>query len=611
MDTINNPTVNENNNEKIKASAETVSGGGNSSADEDFARLFEESLKNRPEIKEGAVVQGRVVEVGKDSVLVDIGFKSEGEIPIEEFRGVDGNINVKVGDKVDVFVESYENEDGMLELSKEKADKLKIWDEVAKACEKSELVEGRIIERVKGGLSVDIGVKAFLPGSQVDLTPVRNLDSLIGKTFQFKIIKFNKRRGNIVLSRRVLLEKEREKMKERTLHELEEGKIMKGVVKNITDYGAFIDLGGIDGLLHITDMSWKRINHPTEIVQIGDEIEVKVLRFDREKERVSLGRKQITEDPWKNIGRKYPTGTRVSGKVVSITDYGAFIELEEGVEGLVHVSEMSWTKRIKHPNQILKLGDTVDCVILDIDEENRRISLGMKQIEPNPWALLEEKYPVGTKIKGEVKNVTDFGVFIGIEDGIDGLVHVSDISWNPRQKNPTELYKKGDVVEAVVLSIDPDNERISLGIKQLSEDPWKAIEESMPVGCVVKGKVVKITDFGIFVEIEDGVEGLIHASEVAEERVDDLHTVAKIGDEIEAEIIHIDVAERKIGLSIKEMKKKAEKKMYESFMKEHRSSKPTLGDILPEELRSAAKKDEATEAGGGAPEAEPAGSAEE
>lgn len=555
--------------------------------DDSFEKLFLESIKEEKEIKEGEVTKGKVVHIGPTSVVIDIGFKSEGEIPLHEFGGPDGQPRVAVGDTIDVYVESYENENGMIVLSKEKADKLKIWDEVAEACEKSELVEGRIVERVKGGLSVDIGVKAFLPGSQIDLTPVKNLDSLIGKTFQFKIIKFNKKRGNIVLSRRVLLEKEREKLKERTLLDMEEGKIFKGIVKNITDYGAFIDLGGLDGLLHITDMSWKRINHPSEVLSIGDEVEVKVLKFDREKERVSLGRKQLSEDPWENIGRKYPTGTRVSGKAVSLTDYGAFVEIEEGVEGLVHVSEMSWTKRIKHPNQILSLGDKVECVILDIDQENRRISLGMKQTEPNPWMLLEQKYPIGSKVRGEVKNITDFGVFVGIEEGIDGLIHISDLTWGTRSKNPAELFKKGEAVEAVVLNIDPENERFSLGVKQLSDDPWKLLEQNSPIGCVVKGKVTKITDFGLFVEIEKDVEGLIHASEVAEEKVADLNSVAKVGDEIEAAIISLDAADRKIGLSIKELKKSADKKSYNEYLKSRGSNRPTLGDILPEELRQA------------------------
>ena len=522
--------------------------------EENFAEMFEASLKERGGegvLKEGEVVKGTVIQVTKDFAIVDVGYKSEGQVPLSEFTNAKGETNVAAGDTVEVLLESRENETGMVVLSKEKADKMRIWDEISAACERDELVHGTIVGRVKGGLSVDIGVKAFLPGSQGDIRPVRNLDQYIGKDFDFKVIKFNKKRGNIVLSRRVLLEKQREEMKKETLTRLQEGAVLKGVVKNLTDYGAFIDLGGIDGLLHITDMSWGRIGHPSEVFNVGDEVRVIVLKFDPNTERVSLGLKQIQEDPWHRADEKYPVGTRVKGKVVSLTDYGAFIEIEQGVEGLVHVSEMSWTKRVKHPSKLINVGDQVEAVVLDIDPKAKRIALGMKQIEPNPWTLLEDKYPIGSVIKGQIRNVTDFGIFVGVEEGIDGLVHVSDISWTQRIKHPGELFKKGDEVEAVVLNIDVENERFSLGIKQLLQDPWDTLAERTPIGSVVKGKVTKVTDFGAFVEIEDGIEGLVHVSELREERVEKPSDVVKEGDELEVKIIDINTVDRKIALSAK------------------------------------------------------------
>ncbi|AKU91534.1 30S ribosomal protein S1 [Vulgatibacter incomptus] len=522
--------------------------------EESFAELFEASLKERGGegvLKEGEVVKGTVIQVTKDFAIVDVGYKSEGQVPLAEFTNAKGETLVKVGDPVEVLLESRENETGMVVLSKEKADKMRIWDEISAACERDELVHGMIVGRVKGGLSVDIGVKAFLPGSQVDIRPVRNLDQFIGKDFDFKVIKFNKKRGNIVLSRRVLLEKQREELKKDTLLKLKEGAILKGVVKNLTDYGAFIDLGGIDGLLHITDMSWGRVGHPSEVFNVGDEVRVVVLKFDPQTERVSLGLKQIQEDPWHRADEKYPVGTRVKGKIVSLTDYGAFIEIEQGVEGLVHVSEMSWTKRVKHPSKLVNVGDEVEAVVLDIDPKAKRIALGMKQIEPNPWTLLEDKYPIGSVIKGQIRNVTDFGVFVGVEEGIDGLVHVSDISWTQRIKHPGEIFKKGDEVEAVVLNIDVENERFSLGIKQLHQDPWDTLAERSPIGSVVKGKVTKVTDFGAFVEIEEGIEGLVHVSELREERVEKPSDVVKEGDELEVKIIDINTVDRKIALSAK------------------------------------------------------------
>src|SRR5450432_3226239 len=522
--------------------------------EEDFAALLAESF-SQDNVKEGEILRGTVISVGKDFAIVDVGYKSEGQVSLEEFRMADGSIGVKSGDVVDVLLEARENDMGMVVLSKEKADRFKVWDEISAACERDELIEGTISARVKGGLSVTIrgGVKAFLPGSQVDLRPVRNLDAFIGKAHRFKVIKFNKKRGNIVLSRRVLLEKERAELKGMTLEKLKEGQIVEGIVKNLTEYGAFIDLGGIDGLLHITDMSWGRVTHPSELFQVGDHVRVKVLKFNAETERVSLGLKQISEDPWTHAQIKYPPGTVVRGKVVSLKDYGAFIELEEGIAGLVHISEMSWTRRVKHPSKVVAVGDTVEAVVLDIDPRQNRISLGIKQLEPNPFASLKEKYPPGTVVKGIVRNIADFGIFVEIEEGIDGLVHVSDLSWTQRVKHPSELYQKGDEVESVVLNIDFDGEKpkVSLGIKQLVPDPWDRIPYDYPVGKIVECKVLKVLDFGAFVEIEKGVEGLIHVSEFSDERVEDPKAFVKPGQILKAEIIGVDTEARKIGLSFR------------------------------------------------------------
>ncbi len=542
---------------------------------ESFEDLFENSLK---ELKAGNVVLGTIVQVNPDSVVVDVGGKSEGIIPINEFINEDGTVktDLKVGDQFDVLIERTENENGLISLSKEKADRQKVWNSL----EEGAVVDGRIVSRIKGGLSVDIGVNAFLPGSQVDLRPVRNLDKMLGETYQFKIIKLNKRRGNIVLSRRVLLEEERESLRSDTLETLEEGQAVEGIVKNLTDYGAFIDLGGIDGLLHITDMSWGRVNHPSDILSVGDKIKVKVLKFDREKERVSLGLKQITPDPWLDVEQKFPVGEKVAGKVVSLTDYGAFVELEEGVEGLIHVSEMSWTKRIKHPNKILNIGDEVESVVLALDIPNRRISLGLKQVEPNPWDVIGEKFPTGTIIEGQVKNITDFGIFVGVDEGIDGLVHISDLSWTKRIKHPSEIYKKGDLVRAVVLNIDRDNERFSLGIKQLAEDPWQSIPTRYAPGTIIKGSVTSVTDFGIFVEVEEGIEGLIHVSEISKEKVDTPKNFAKVGDEIEAVVLHVDTVERKIALSIKHLSDQKEKAEVDAFLGAQKRATSNLGALL-------------------------------
>ncbi len=544
--------------------------------EDSFEAMLNEYEQGGLELKRNDVVAGTVVQVNPDSVVVDVGYKSEGVIPLREFADEKGEINVNVGDVYDVLFGGGESDSGMINLSKEKADRQKIWNSL----EEDAVVEGRIVTRIKGGLSVDIGVMAFLPGSQVDLRPVRNLDKVIGQSFDFKIIKLNKRRGNIVLSRRVLLEKERESMRSGTLENLSEEQVVEGIVKNLTDYGAFIDLGGIDGLLHITDMSWGRVKHPSDIIAVGDKINVKVLKFDREKERVSLGLKQIAPDPWLDVQAKYPVENRVTGKVVSLTDYGAFIELEEGVEGLIHVSEMSWTKRIKHPNKILNIGDDVESVVLALDTENRRISLGLKQIEPNPWEVIGEKFPIGTIIEGQVKNITDFGVFVGVDEGIDGLVHISDLSWTKRIKHPSEAFKKGDVVKAVVLNIDRENERFSLGLKQLNSDPWESVPTRYAPGTIIKGAVTSVTDFGVFLELEEGIEGLIHVSELSKEKIEDAKDFAKIGDVLEATVLQVDPADRKIALSIKNIDVQKEKAEVNEFLGAQKTATSNLGDLL-------------------------------
>ena len=558
-----------------------------SSAGESFVDMFEQSLSER-DFKVGDIVNGKVVEVQEDYVLVDINYKSEGLIPISEFRVVDGARDIAVGSEVEVYIDRIENENGMVVLSKDKADMLRAWNDISRAAENEEVIEGTIIAKVKGGLSVDIGVKAFLPGSQIDLRPVRNIDAYIGKKYKFKVIKFNKKRGNIVLSRRALLEEERESLRSQTLDAMKEGSVVKGVVKNITDYGAFIDLGGMDGLLHITDMSWGRVKHPSEILNVGDEIDVKVLKFDNEKERVSLGLKQLKPDPWESVAAEFTTGRKVKGKVVSLTDYGAFIELAEGIEGLIHVSEMSWTKRVKHPSQILKVGDEIDVQVLEIDGSNRRISLGMKQLETNPWIEMKESYAPGTIIEGDVKSITDFGVFIGVEDGIDGMIHISDFSWTKRINHPSEMFKKGDKVRAVVLGVDIENERFSLGLKQLESDPWTNIESKYNIGNQYDVKVVKLADFGVFVELESDIEGLIHISELSTKRVDKPDDVVKVDDTLRAEIISIDRDSRKIGLSAKLVKLREQKADVEDYVKKATAtSKTSLGDLFAETLKQA------------------------
>ncbi len=558
--------------------------------EENFEKIFEESLKP---IQDGEVVKGKVLQITPDYVVIDVGYKSEGQIPIHEFYDLDNSLMVKPGDVIDVLVEDWENETGLMVLSKQKADQMRVWDTISEICEQEGVIEGKVISRIKGGLTVDIGLKAFLPGSQVDLHPVRNLDKFIGETQKFKILKYNRKRGNVVLSRRAILEKERESQRSETIKNLSEGAIVDGVIKNITDYGVFIDLGGIDGLLHITDISWGRVNSPGDLFSAGDKIKVKVLSYDQQNQRVSLGYKQIKEDPWGIAEKKYVVGTRVNGKVVNITNYGAFVELEVGIEGLIHISEMSWTKKVKHPSQILTIGDMVDAVVLDMDVARKRISLGLKQTEPNPWSVIEERYPKGTVIEGKIKNVTDFGIFIGIDEGIDGLVHISDISWTQKIKHPVEVYKKGQMVKAVVLSIDKENERFSLGIKQLEPDPWENVPKKYRRGQVVKGVVTNVTDFGVFLEIEKGVEGLIHVSEISKDKVENLKDFAKVNDELEVLIISIDKRGRKIGLSIRDLKEVEEQRELQEYMaREEQAATTTLGDVLKEGLQQKADKDE-------------------
>jgi len=515
----------------------------------EMVELYAQSLR---EILEGDIVRGTVLEIRNDMVLIDIGYKSEGTIPLKEFQTLSGEFTIKVGDTVDVYLDQKEDSDGLIVLSREKAEKIKIWDEIRRSYEKGEVINGTILARTKGGLMVDIGVRAFLPGSQVDLRPVRDLDKLIGKSFPMKVIKLNQRRGNIVLSRRELLEEERRTLKDKTLQSLEEGKVISGKVKNITEYGAFIDLGGLDGLLHITDMSWGRVSHPSELFAVGDEIEVVVLKFDRVAERVSLGYKQRTKDPWDGADQRFPVGSRIRGKVVSLTDYGAFVELAEGIEGLVHISEMSWTQRVKHPSKVVSVGDPVEVMILDVDQVNKRISLGMRQTEPNPWLSVGERYPVGGRVEGTIRNLTDFGAFVELDEGIDGLIHVSDMSWTKRVRHPSEVLKRGDKVEAVVLHVDKTNRRISLGLKQSQPDPWQStVPDKYRVGMDVKAKVVRLADFGAFVELEDGVEGLLHVSELSHERVAKPEDIVSVGNELTLKIIKLDADERKLGLSLR------------------------------------------------------------
>ncbi|MEA3279472.1 MAG: 30S ribosomal protein S1 [Thermodesulfobacteriota bacterium] len=555
---------------------------------EDVMDIYEESFKR---FAEGEVVTGKIIAVDKNYVLVDVGYKSEGQIRAQEFMDENGNINAGLGDSVEVMVEYWDEEEERVVLSKEKAAKIKVWEAIKQTYDDEGIVEGVILSRVKGGFSVDIGVQAFLPGSQADLRPIRNLDELVGKTFSFRILKYNRKRSNIVLSRRVILEQERESKRSATLEAIHEGKVVEGIVKNITEYGVFVDLGGVDGLLHITDISWGRVKHPSELFSVGDSITVKILSFDVERERVSLGMKQLSQDPWAIATEKYPLGSRITGKVVSLTDYGAFIELEDGIEGLIHVSEMSWTRKIRHPSKVVSIGDMVEAVVLDIKPENRRISLGIKQIVPNPWDVISEKYPVGTTIEGKIKNITDFGLFVGIDEGIDGLVHISDISWTKRIKHPSELYKKGDIIQAIVLDIEKSNERFSLGIKQLQTDPWTTVSERYEVGKEISGTITNITNFGVFIELEEGIEGLVHVSEISKEKIKTPVGQFNVNDVITAKVMNINSDERRIGLSIKRLEVDDEKSLLSDYVNNINTSPSTFGEILRENLQNSADKE--------------------
>jgi small subunit ribosomal protein S1 len=577
--------------EVVRKPAEATAVGKDASQDsgEPSMMMYEDSFG---QFKEGEVVTGVITSIDKDLVLVDIGYKSEGQIRINEFRGEDGNITAKIGDTIEVMVEWWDDEDERVILSKDKAANVKVWESIKKCHDDDGTITGTISSRVKGGFSVDIGVLAFLPGSQADLRPIRNLDEMVGKTFDFKILKYNRKRSNIVLSRRVLLEKERESKRSATLSSIHEGKVLIGTVKNITEYGVFVDLGGVDGLLHITDISWGRVKHPSDMFRMGDQINVKVLNLDLEKERVSLGMKQLTPDPWSIAVQKFPVGSKVTGRVVSLTDYGAFVELQEGIEGLIHVSEMSWTRKVRHPSKVVSVGESVEAVVLDIKPDARRISLGMKQAAPNPWDVIAEKYPVGTTIEGKIKNITDFGIFIGIDEGIDGLVHISDISWTKRIKHPSEIYKKGDTVQAIVLDIEKENERFSLGIKHLQEDPWKTVGQRYKVGSEINGTITNVTDFGIFVEIEEGIEGLVHVSEISKEKIKTPVGRYNIGDMLTARVMTINSDERRIGLSVKRLEMEGEQGLLSDYVNNLGSQKTTsFGELLRENLQEKLKEE--------------------
>ena len=579
--------------EELKADQSLTGPSEDSSRDpgdsmESVMDMYEESFKR---FAEGEVVTGRIISIDKDHVLVDIGYKSEGQVRIQEFTDQSGNVRAKVGDVIEVMVEWWDDEDERVLLSKDKAANIKVWEAVKKSYDEEGTVKGTITNRVKGGFSVDIGVPGFLPGSQADLRPIRNLDDMVGKEFDFKILKYNRKRSNIVLSRRAILENELEEKRSATLATIHEGKVVEGIVKNITEYGVFVDLGGVDGLLHITDISWGRVKHPSELFSIGDPITVKILNLDLENERVSLGMKQLNEDPWTTASEKYALGSRVTGRVVSLTDYGAFIELEEGIEGLIHVSEMSWTRKIRHPSKVVSVGEEVDAVVLDIKPESRRISLGMKQVVPNPWDVISEKYPIGTTIEGKIKNITVFGLFIGIDEGIDGLVHISDISWTRRIKHPSELFKKGDVIQAIVLDIEKENERFSLGIKQLQDDPWASVAERYKVGKEITGTITNLTDFGIFVELEEGIEGLVHVSEISKEKIKTPTEKFKIGDVISARVMNINSDERRIGLSIKRLEIEDEQNLLSEYVNNMGQATSTFGEILRENLQEKLNED--------------------
>lgn len=552
-----------------------------------FRQMYDDSFKR---FAEGELAQGRIIAVDNDHVLVDVGFKSEGQISIHEFKDENGEVNVQIGDMVEVMVEVWDEDEERVILSKDKAAKIKVWESIKEIHDANGTVEGVITSRVKGGFSVDVGIPAFLPGSQADLRPIRNLDEMVGQTYTFKVLKYNRKRSNIVLSRRAILEEQRESVRSKTLENIHEGKVMEGVVKNITEYGVFVDLGGVDGLLHITDISWGRVKHPSEMFSVGDNITVKILSFDIEKERVSLGMKQLSEDPWSIASKKYPVGAKVSGKVVSLTDYGVFVELEEGIEGLVHVSEMSWTRKIRHPSKVISVGEVIEAIVLDIKPDSRRISLGMKQVAQNPWEVISEKYPIGTIIEGKIKNITDFGLFIGIDDEIDGLVHISDISWTKRIKHPSEVFKKGDVVQAVVLDIDKNNERFSLGIKQTQDDPWKSVAERYAVGTEITGTITNVTDFGVFVELEEGIEGLVHVSEISKEKIKTPVGTYNVNEPLTAKVMNINSDERRIGLSIKRLEMDDDKAILSEYVSKMKPATSAFGEMLQDQLKSEHEK---------------------
>ncbi len=546
-----------------------------------FADLFEMEENNRV-VEVGNVASGTIIGVEDDYYLVDVGDKAESYIPKSEFR-LDGIEGIQVGDAVEVFVERRKDEGGLL-LSREKAIAIKVWEDIAKIQEADGTIQGKIESRVKGGMSVDIGVPAFLPYSQIDLRPVKDLDGLIGESYDFKILKFNRKRNNVVISRRAILEEERNKLREEMRSRLEEGQVITGAITNITDYGLFIDMGGMDGLCHITDLSWGRVSHPAKLYKVGQELEVKVLKYDKDNDRVSLGIKQLREDPWATVTDRYPLSEKAIGKVVSITDYGVFVELEEGVEGLIHVSEMTWSKKPRHPSKMVAVGDEIEVMVLNIEPETKRISLGMKQLQANPWDLVTESYPVGSIIEGKIKNITDFGVFIGIEDGIDGLIHVSDLSWTERIKHPSEKYAKGEMIQAVVLKIDKENERFSLGVKQLTPDPWQAAYNNYPSGTVVEGEITNVTDFGVFVKLEEGIEGLVHVSEISKDKVKTPVGMYQVGDILKAIVINVSAKDRKIGLSVKTLEDEGEAEAVEKIKKAEaevaEAAPSTFGDLL-------------------------------
>lgn len=561
--------------------------------DMDFASQLENYLDSDfGDIEEGVIVSGEVVKIDETYILVDVNFKSEGQIPLDEFME-NGQVAVKVGDTVDVYVVRKNEREGSIVLSRDKAKRMQVLDELEKLLESGDVVTGRIVRRIKGGYVVEIkGIEAFLPGSHVDLRPVPDMDALVNQDFEFRVLKINRRRSNVIVSRRVLLEEDRDRKRGELLTTLEEGQTVPGVVKNITEYGVFIDLGGLDGLLHITDMSWKRIRHPREMVHLGDELQLKVLSFDKEEKKVSLGLKQLVPDPWTNISEKYPEGLKLTGKVTNLVDYGAFVELEPGVEGLVHISEMSWTRKLRHPSQMVRAGDEVDVVILGVDVDRKRISLGMKQVAPNPWDLVAEKYPEGTILEAGVKNITEFGLFIGIEDGIDGLIHVSDLSWTKKIRHPNELYKVGDVVRAKVLTVDKDNEKFTLGIKQLSDDPWLDVPGRYPVGTQLTGTITNITDFGLFVEVEEGIEGLIHISEMSKKKIKTPKEAFNEGDTIEAKVIHVSADERRLGLSLKSQEPERKRGASEFRTGQGGVVGTNLGDMFRQQMEENAEGEE-------------------